>query len=351
MAIFKKHGAYWLDYYVDGKRKRECVGPNFKLAKDVLFKRKAEAVEHANFPERADNRKPFKELSSQYLRLHGPRLKSLKTWKGIIRELDAEFGATPVGKIKAPDIQAYYNRIESRASTSTANRHLTLLKSIFNKAFAWGTFHGESPCARIKRKREPNHRLRYLSGEEIRSLLFVADDRLRPILVCALSTGMRKGELLELDWRDVDFVSGTIHLLRTKSGKPRKIPMMAGLRSMLLQMVPKESGPVFELPEISLRRLFAKALADARIAEFRFHDLRHTFASYFAMKTGDLPALQQLLGHATVQMTMRYAHLSDQHVAEKMAKLEGSLPALTYSPTQSEQARSCDVHHRDSLPG
>ena len=156
------------------------------------------------------------------------------------------------------------------------------------------------------------------------------------------STGMRKGEILHLDWRDVDFTSGTIQLLQTKSGKPRKIPMMAGLKAMLIQMMPKDTGPVFELPEISLRRMFAKAVSDARIAEFRFHDLRHTFASHFAMKTGDLPTLQQILGHATVQMTMRYAHLSDRHMAEKMSKLESALPALTQATqAQSTQQLPC----------
>ncbi len=80
------------------------------------------------------------------------------------------------------------------------------------------------------------------------------------------------------------------------------------------------------MPYITLRRYFATALKASRIDSFRFHDLRHTFASHFAMRTGDLPTLQQLLGHASIQMTLRYAHLSDTHMAEKMALLSMSMP-------------------------
>ena len=242
MAIYKKQNAYWIDYYVGGKRKRKRIGSNFKLAKDVLAKRQAEVAEDENFPDRADNAKPFRNISAQYLTLHGPRLRSIKTWRGMIRCFDARFGDVAIGKIKSSEIQAYYNQVESKSSTSTANRHLTLLKSIFNKAIAWGSFHGVSPCACVKKKQEPNHRLRYLSEEEIKSLLSAADLKLRPILVCALATGMRKGELLKLDWRDIDFASGNIQLLETKSGKPRKVPMMTGLRNMFTQMMPKGEG-------------------------------------------------------------------------------------------------------------
>ncbi|HOW89608.1 MAG TPA: site-specific integrase, partial [Elusimicrobiales bacterium] len=150
--------------------------------------------------------------------------------------------------------------------------------------------------------------------------------RLVPVVVCALTTGMRRSELLNLDWRDIDFASNTIQVLKSKSGKSREIPVMPALRTLLENLGPKSHGNVFKMPYITLRRLYHKALGSACITSFRFHDLRHTFASHFAMKTGDLPALQQILGHASIQMTLRYAHLSDKHIAEKMVLLSKSLP-------------------------
>ena len=110
---------------------------------------------------------------------------------------------------------------------------------------------------------------------------------------------------------------------------------MTHLKDTLLSLGPKTAGSVFELPEITLRRYFAMALEAARIPQFRFHDLRHTFASHFAMKTSDLPALQQILGHVTIQMTMRYAHLSDKHLHDRMALMDAKFSSLADAPRPS----------------
>ncbi|MBI5210745.1 MAG: site-specific integrase [Elusimicrobia bacterium] len=117
-----------------------------------------------------------------------------------------------------------------------------------------------------------------------------------------------------------------IHLERTKSGKSRDIPICSKLHEVLTSLFPRPSGSVFDLPVIMLRRFFEQVVKAAGIHSFRFHDLRHSFASHFIMRTNDLPTLQALLGHSTPAMTQRYTRLSRGHLASEMAAFESAIP-------------------------
>jgi integrase len=301
------------------------VGPSYALAKEVLAKKLAEAAEMKHFPSRAANSKPFSLLMDRYWELHGQYLRG-NCWKNMLKEIRTALGAKKAGAITAADIQGFYNTIAVRASNSTANRHLSLIKAIFNKALAWGDFYGVNPCSRLKKGKEPAHRLRYLNADEMAALLVAAHPRLYPVLACALLTGMRRGEIMGLDWQNVDLERGNIYILQSKSGKPREVPILSKLHEVLRALGPRKRGPVFNLPYIMLRRYFAKALRDTDITEFRFHDTRHTFASHFIMRTNDLPALQNILGHSSPAMTQRYAHLSRGHLALELAAFESAIP-------------------------
>lgn len=136
---------------------------------------------------------------------------------------------------------------------------------------------------------------------------------------------MRKGEILQLAWENVDLERGNIYVLNSKSGKPRELPIAAKLSLIMKSLGPKRTGSVFEIPEITLRRHFTKALRESTLDDFRFHDLRHTFASHYIMKTGDLPSLQKLLGHASPMMTQRYAHLAANHLRTGIERLDASM--------------------------
>jgi integrase len=338
MATFKKRGEWWIDYYgSDRKRHREPVGPAYTLAKEVLAKRLHEIAEGRHFPERVANAKPFAVLADKYWELHGRFLKwDTKGW--MLRRFKVAFGTKRIGDISAGDVQRFYNEAANASSNANANRQLAMLRSIFNRAKAWGDSHGENPCAAVKRGREESHRLRYLSSDEMARLQAAAHPRLYPLLMCALLTGMRRGELLGLGWENVSLDRSMIYLLKTKAGRPREVPICGRLREVLLAHGPKDSGPVFDLPVIMLRRYFDAALKEAGVFGFRFHDLRHTFASYFVMRTNDLPALQKVLGHSSPAMTNRYAHLSNGHLASDMAAFESAIPAQARIP-------GLDGHH------
>ncbi len=191
----------------------------------------------------------------------------------------------------------------------------------------------------IEMPKKPEGRLRYLDGNEIQKLLDACgksrNSYLAPLVALALNTGMRKGELLGLTWERVDLaadfgLSARITLYKTKSGKPRGVPLnqdaVAALEAVESDAEAR-AGLVFKRGDGSkwgqVRTAFTTALDRAGVQGFRFHDLRHTFASHFMMRGGNLYDLKEILGHADIKMTMRYAHLSPHHLYGSITKVEG----------------------------
>ncbi len=325
MAIFKKQGAYWIDYYFQGRRKREKIGASHKLAREVLHKRKLEIAERRFFPERQRASVSFREFGQKYWEAHGRFLRSGNA-KHLHAKIIESFGQKTLDQLSAFDFQQFYNKKLQETSASTANRYRDHLHSMFNRAREWGDFAGENPLSKVRKKREENHRLRFLSKDEMETLMMKCNARIYPVLVCALMTGMRKGEILSLQWENVDLEQGVIYILKSKSGKRREVPISSTLREVLSKLGPQREGPVFDVPDITLRRYFSQALKDAKIAGFRFHDLRHTFASHFLMRTNDLPALQRILGHYSPILTQRYAHLAKGHLISEMQIFDAGMP-------------------------
>ena len=210
---------------------------------------------------------------------------------------------------------------------------MAVFAHILSKAVEWEMLE-VSPFKKGKRLmfKVDNGRIRYLSKSELEDLMKAIDDlkvhspHLRPIVETALLTGMRRGEVLGLRWEDI---KGDFIYLKgdsTKSAKARQIPVNDELAEIF-----REARRVDELKSAfvfcdsqgkrfhDVRSSFGNILRRAKIEDFTFHDLRHTFASHFIMQGGSITSLQKLLGHASLAMTMRYAHLSKGHLQEAMA--------------------------------
>jgi len=157
---------------------------------------------------------------------------------------------------------------------------------------------------------------------------------------------MRQGEILNLEWGRVDLSSARITLYKTKSKKPRGIPINRPLYEALVALAPdpaQREGFLFRNGESrwgKIRTAFELALKRAQIGDFTFHDLRHTFASHAVMRGVSLAELKEILGHSTIGMTLRYSHLSPTHLRNAVEKLEG----LTPTPTPPE--RGGELAHR-----
>ena len=304
------------------------------MAEKVLASKVVAIFEGRFFPDKKAPSLTMREFLKKFWDLHARYRKSTLSY--YMRALEKEFGEYRLDEITVPMIRKYLNVVRERASIATANRHHTTMQSIFSRAKEWGDFSGDNPFTHIKKEREPAHRLRYLEKDEIPRLLEACEPRIRPVVLTAIHTGMRRGEILGLAWENLDLQRGIIYVLQSKSGKPREIPITPVLREALLALGPKQSGSVFNVPEITLARAYARAMRKAGLVHARFHDLRHTFASHFIMKTQDLPALQRLLGHSTPLMTQRYAHLSDGHQASNMALFQSAVTSKTATPEPAQ---------------
>jgi integrase len=178
-----------------------------------------------------------------------------------------------------------------------------------------------------------NQRNRYLSPEEEARLMTALEGHrayLRPILIVALNTGMRKGEILTLKWSCVDFQRGIIYVVNTKNGRNREVPMNAAVRQEFLQLQnpASESEYVFVNPEtgrnlVEIKKGFAGACRDASIKNFHFHDARHTAATRMADAGVDAFTIAEILGHTTMQMTKRYTHALGENKRQAVEALSG----------------------------
>jgi integrase len=225
---------------------------------------------------------------------------------------------------------------------------MAILGHMLSKAVEWGMLEN-SPFKKGKRLmfKENNHRLRFLTDAEVESLIKACSPHLRPIVEVALLTGMRRGELLGLKWEQIR--NDYIYLTDTKSGKARQIPINDRLAEVFKDVRREKqlkSPYVFCDSQgrrfFEVKRSFASACRRTGLEDFRFHDLRHTFASHLVMKGASIKAVQELLGHADLKMTMRYAHLSQTHLKEAVAMLNkmGIDTKLTQTPHQNKKADS-----------
>ncbi len=218
-------------------------------------------------------------------------------------------------------------------SPATVVRYLAALSHAFTIAVNEWQWIDDSPMRKVKKPVESRGRVRFLDDNERAKLSAACKEspnkQLYICYVLAISTGMRQGELMSLQWRDVDLKSGVIILHETKNGERRRVPL-SGLGLELLRdyakvrridtqlLFPSKTKP--QQPA-DLKKSWLNALAKAQIDNFHWHDLRHCTASYLAMNGASLAEIAEVLGHKTLSMVKRYAHLSDGHVSNVVASM------------------------------
>ena len=327
----------WYIRYTDehGKLHKERVGPR-ALAIELYRKRKTEIREGRFFPKPIPKRVVlFDEIAEDFLAYSREHKRSAENDEARMRRLLGAFGQRPVGDISSQDVERLRAELGRDLSAASANRHLALLKVTFNRAMkAEPTKAGRNPVRGVKLLKENNVRVRVLTGAEEERLLAVLPLHYRSLVIVALHTGMRRGELASLRWQDADFHTRTLVVRQSKSGEGRRVPMNRVVVATL-RLLRKErqafGGLVFTSPEgrflHNFGRAWAKAVKDAEITDLRFHDLRHTAASRLVMAGVDLYTVKEILGHKTLVMTQRYAHLSPEHQRQAVERLVRTGPA------------------------
>lgn len=193
----------------------------------------------------------------------------------------------------------------------SVNREFAYLRAAYEHC---ARFHGQ-PLPKIDWKGlkaiEPPGRIRFLSTTEYQALMAVAHEAIRPIILCAVTTGLRQGNIMALDWQQVNLAERVIQVKRTKAGRAHMVRIGAPLMAALSRTPPeKRRGRVFD--RTNFKRRWLSALSDAKIEDFRFHDLRHTFASWARMDGADLADLKEALDHSSIGSTLRYAHVQPE---------------------------------------
>jgi len=333
MAALKGKVSYWVDVRdSEGKRWRKKIGPSKRVAedaqRDLLVKRSK-----GEWGLGEEKKVPFPDLCrdylSDYVKVNLSPSNQTRSDDIIHQHLIPFFGSPYVGKIKKQDIERYISARLEKVSPSTVNREFARLRHLLNWARDRKIIK-ENPCKGIKELKEPPGIVRYLTEEEMPKLpqLFDAMPQwLRPIVTVAFFTGLRRSEVLNLKWSNVNFKERVIRVTDTKTGEARAVyitpPVEDALRTIARRL---DTDLIFpDIHPTSVTKAFLRSCRGVGITHFRFHDLRHNFASYLAMKGHSLRTIQQLLGHKDIRMSLRYAHLSEAHLRDATLSLASSL--------------------------
>jgi integrase len=319
MGLYQRGNTWFIDYRAHSRRVRERVGPDRHLAELALKKRQVAIAENRFLDIKRQEKIRFEDFAEEYIENHSKP--NNRSWEQAeahnIKRLKIYFSGKLLDEITPLDIEKFKAQAIKEVSQATVNRALALLSSMFNRATSWKRFSGINPVKGIRFYKEQG-RLRYLEKEEIAKLIDNCNGHLKSIVTVALFTGMRKSEILNLKWRDVDFNHDIIYLYQTKNGEKREVPMNALVKSALIKVEKNpDSQYIFANrrggPYTNIRKSFFTALTKCDIINFRFHDLRHTFASQLAMAGVDINTIRELMGHKSLKMTLRYSHLSPDH--------------------------------------
>lgn len=273
------------------------------------------------------------------------------------KHLVPRFGSVRLDRLTTEHIERYkVLKLEEGLSAKTINNHLTVLAKCLRSASSWGDWHISMP--QIQKLKTTSQRLDFLSYDESARLL--ADDE-EPMwcdmIGLALDTGMRRGELIALDWQDVDlerrlvtvrrsFVAGVIG--PTKSNRERRVPLSASALARLTRRLPRRSGLVFSradgapVAHKSMEGGLRRATARAGIRYVSWHVLRHTFASQLASEGVPIPTVKELLGHSSITTTMLYAHLAPTALRDAVDQLERARAARPWATGGQHPTRKDD---------
>jgi integrase len=322
MGIFLKRGKYYIDFYADGKRVRECVGRiSRRDAENALKSRQGDVVQGRYQLKRKTPSPLFKDFAAEFLEYSRAHKSSRSAAADETRllHLDPFFGRYRLDQVIGFHVEKYIHERRNAVSyrhrpvaTSTINRELAVLRHMFNKAIEWGKAE-KNPVRGIRFLKEPLPPERILTDNEEEMLLNSSIPHLQVVILLATNAGLRLGEALNLHSKDVDLVNDLMTVIR-KGGKLQKVEINARLKAVLAKHISERGpgclfcNPRTGKPILDVKTAYRAAIRRSGIGPCRFHDLRHTFATRLVRRGVDLVTIKELLGHSSIEMTMRYSH-------------------------------------------
>jgi integrase len=344
MSIHRVRDGIWKIRWREGGRNRSIrVRGSHELAKKVERKKMSARDENRHLDVKREVNFRMTALIDRYKDEYGSKKKSSDRESSVLEGIREELGSMFVREVDGRAVDRWYQGLTERGlSAGTAVRHFNVMHHMMEKAATiWSKETGidRNPADEVEVRRPNDQRERYLSAEEIANLKTSLDAkmyrqgsrainqtfyRLRLLVLIALTTGMRIAEIFALKWSDILYREGLIAVRSMlKGGKIRYVPLTSALATEVQhfpavigedRIFPPKRGAKGERQRVE--GSFETVLDMAGIRDFRFHDLRHTFASWFMMNGGDLYELAKILGHSNIKMTERYAKLAKQHIAK-----------------------------------
>jgi len=344
-GVFEKHpgsGEWWICYWdAQGRKRREKAGT--KSAAVKLYQlRKAQVLEGRKLPTR---RPPvlFGTLIDDALvysrEHHGSRWQTEIGY--IVIAARERFGNMTAESITPAQIENFLS--EHTKAAATRNRW----RSVFSLIFRLGMVNGKipfNPVGSVQRKKENNVRERFLTAEEeIRLRVAIREmfPEHEPEFDLALYTGMRASELYSLRWENVDLFRGQLTIPKSKHGEKRHVELNESAKRALARLQPKSEGPIFVWRWY--RKWFSKVCRAARVANFRWHDLRHTYGSRLTADGIPLRHIMKLMGHRNLNTTLRYSHLAQSDLRAAVLRLDKFAEIGETSDTRTDTGPSSET--------
>lgn len=320
---------WWICYFdAEGRKRREKVGRK-GAAIDLYRKRKTEIMEGKKLPDRIRARKvSFSELGQDALEYSRAHKRSFGDDEIRMAKLKQWLGERPADSITPQEIERW---LSSRTSLkpATLNRYRALMSLVYRLGMQNGKV-SFNPARLVRQRKENNSRIRFLSIEEERMLRRIVETKYLshlPELDLALNTGLRLSEQYGLSWEYVAIERRILTIPVSKNGESRHVPLNNDAVVALEAARKRSNGQPWVFLNryaerlVSPREWFDAAIKEAGLQGFTWHCLRHTFASRLVMAGVDLRTVQELMGHKTIQMTVRYAHLAPKHQLAAVQRL------------------------------
>jgi integrase len=245
-------------------------------------------------------------------------------------------GPWPMADVTPARLAAGRDALAQSRAPGTVNQYLRTLSHAFSVAINEWSWLDQNPLRRVRLLPEPRGRVRFLTDAERPRLLAAcqasSNRHLYPLVILALATGARKMELLSLTWPQVDIGRALMILYETKNGEPRSVPLTRPAIDVIrahAKVVRFDTPLVFPRRDgrrpVDVRYAWHQALRQAEIEDFRFHDLRHSAASYLAMQGASPVETDDVLGHKTLAMVQRYTHLSEGHTRGVLDRMTSAM--------------------------
>lgn len=286
----------------------------------------------------------FREVAARFISHQKVRLtaKAYEREQGIVEKHLSAFFVGKLSTIRRVDIQRYITKRSGEVSAHSVQKELNVLKHLLRLAVEWEVI-PFNPAQGIKSPRVPAGRVRYLQPTELKELMLGCPAWLRPIVAIAVCTGMRRSEILNLRWLDVDIAHQRILLPQTKNGEGRIVYMNKSVQQVFISLpfssTTRPTDKLFsELTPEQVSVTFQRVCKAVAIEDFRFHDLRHTAASWLRMSGADIHTVAQLLGHKDLRMAARYQHLSPAFLADAVGKLDAVFGEACHHSVTSPEA-------------